>query len=182
MDFFKVSTLVVCGPSGVGKSTLIKKLQDEFPGEVHLVVSHTTRSPRPDEKDGVDYFFVSRDEFEKVDFLERDDFAGNSYGTSQKALDECPGSLRILDLTIDGVVKMKASGINARFLAVLSPSGEELERRIEERGVSKENLQKRMEEANALYERWTPFEWDSVLINDDLEEAYKRLRFFLVNV
>jgi guanylate kinase len=185
MDLFEfkslVSTLVICGPSGVGKSTLIGKLQAKFPGEVHLVVSHTTRSPRPGEKDGVDYFFVSREEFEKVDFLERDDFAGNSYGTSRKALATRPEgcAMSVLDLTMDGVIKVKESGIHAHFLAVFPPSKGELEKRLKKRGISDDGLQKRLKEANDLYARAITVEWDWILINDDLDEAYKRMHSFL---
>lgn len=77
--------LVICGPSGTGKSTLLKQLLDEFPDKFGFSVSHTTRSPRPGEKDGVHYHFTTRDEMEKGvaegEFIESAVFSGNMYGT-----------------------------------------------------------------------------------------------------
>ncbi len=96
--------LVLCGPSGVGKSTLVARLTKEFPDAFGFSVSHTTRKPREGEKDGVNYHYVSREDMQKAidndEFIETAEFSGNMYGTSKAAVKTVmdQGRICILDI------------------------------------------------------------------------------------
>jgi guanylate kinase len=170
--------VVICGPSGVGKSTLIRRLLKEFPKKFYLAVSHTTRAPRKGEKDGVDYHFVTQEEFEKIDFLEHASFAGNSYGTAKGELNR--DLVVILDLNIDGVVSIEREGISAIFMLILPPSNTELKARLKKRGTSPECIEKRMKEATRLENECERVNWNKILINDNLETAYKEFKNFIL--
>ena len=99
--------LVLCGPSGVGKSTIVERLKKRFPNAFALSVSHTTRQPREGEKDGVNYFFTDRETMtaaiENGDFIETAEFSGNMYGTSKAAVEtvSVSGKICILDIVSD---------------------------------------------------------------------------------
>ena len=107
--------LVLCGPSGAGKTSIMRKLTDEFQNSFGFSVSHTTRNPRQGESCGKDYHFVSRETFEKLvedgAFLEHAVFGGNMYGTSRAAVDSemWTGKICILDIDIQGVKNIKRS-------------------------------------------------------------------------
>lgn len=151
--------MVVCGPSGVGKSVLIKKLLEVFPGRFGFSVSHTTRGPRPGEEDGVAYHFTDMDtmrrEVEEGKFIEHAQVHGNMYGTSREAVEAVrrSGQICILDIDVQGAKSIHEQGLwsGTRFIFINPPSHEELERRLRGRGTETEDkIQKRL--ANAMGE------------------------------
>ncbi|ROW06805.1 hypothetical protein VMCG_04126 [Cytospora schulzeri] len=179
--------LIISGPSGVGKGTLFKKLFAQHPDTFTLSVSHTTRSPRTGEQDGVDYHFVTHAGFEELiaqdGFVEHAQFGGNRYGTSKSTIREQgeKGKVVLLDIEMEGVKQIKASGIPARFVFVAPPSEEELERRLRGRGTEKEeSIQKRLAQAKLeLQYSKVPGVHDIIIVNDDLDKAYKELEDFV---
>ena len=182
--------LVITAPSGAGKSTLIRMLRNEFPDFVYSV-SCTTRAPRGEEKDGVAYHFIGEGEFRdrvaKGEFLEHAVVHGNLYGTLKSAVE---GPLRegrrvVMDIDVAGAAQVRGrvaslppeSPVRRGFLDVFIdvPSLEELRRRLEKRGEdSPETIEKRLR--NAEGERARSGEFAAVVVNDDLQEAYRRLR------
>ena len=171
---------MVCGPSGVGKGTLISMLQQKYATKFAFTVSHTTRKPREGEVHGVDYHFVSKEAMEKAidrgEFIEHAHVHSNIYGTSFEAVTAVVRSNRlcILDLDINGVRQLKAKEFPGKFLFVNPPSIEELERRLRGRGTETEEQMKvrlanaRDEIAYALGEE-NPF--DRILTNGDSREV-----------
>ena len=171
---------MVCGPSGVGKGTLISMLQQKYATKFAFTVSHTTRKPREGEVHGVDYHFVSKEAIEKAidrgEFIEHAHVHSNIYGTSFEAVTAVVRSNRlcILDLDINGVRQLKAKEFPGKFLFVNPPSIEELERRLRGRGTETEEQMKvrlanaRDEIAYALGEE-NPF--DRILTNGDSREV-----------
>ncbi|WP_457563692.1 guanylate kinase [Caminibacter pacificus] len=184
MDYLKVkgSILVVSGPSGSGKTSLARAVCEELGDKAYFSVSTTTRPIRDGEKDGVDYFFVSKDEFledvEKGYFLEWAEVHGNFYGTSKiqinKALDE--GKIVFLDIDVQGheaVRKAYPDVVTSVF--VTTKDKHTLIERLKNRGTeTEETLKVRM--INALHEMKKIPEYDYLLINDDFEEAKEFLR------
>ncbi|KAI0484386.1 P-loop containing nucleoside triphosphate hydrolase protein [Xylariaceae sp. FL0804] len=142
--------LVISGPSGVGKGTLIKRLFAAHPGSFALSVSHTTRAPRPGERHGVDYYYVEGGpeafaELAQRDggrfFLESARFGSNCYGTSRQTVAEqsAGGRVVVLDIEMEGVKQIQASGgLNARYVFVKPPSFAALEARLRGRGTEDE--------------------------------------------
>ncbi|KAI1632438.1 guanylate kinase [Biscogniauxia mediterranea] len=179
--------VVISGPSGVGKGTLFKRLFAAHPGVFALSVSHTTRAPRAGEADGVDYHFVTAAEFEELaargGFVEHARFGSNRYGTSRRALEDqaAAGRVVVLDIEMEGVKQIKQSAIDARFVFVKPPSFEELERRLRGRGTeSEEAVAKRLAQARLeLDYADTPGVHDVVIVNDDLDAAYRQLEEFV---
>lgn len=146
--------LVICGPSGSGKSSLLKRLMEEYPDTFGFSVSHTTRKPRPGEEHGVHYFYVSREDLEKRmqagEFIETAVFSGNLYGTSFEAVKQVQsaGKVCVLDIEVEGVKQIKKSHLNALFVFIEPPSIEELERRLRGRQTeTEESLRLRLETA-----------------------------------
>jgi len=179
--------LVFSGPSGVGKSTLLKRLFNDFQDKFGFSVSHTTRQPRHGEVDGVDYNFVSREkmlqEVALDQFIEYAEFAGKMYGTSKASIQTVLDDNRICVLDIDeqGVKNIKSSEFHSVYIFIAPPSLEELERRLSSRGTeSEESLRKRMDTAQSAiaFSKQTGI-YDLVLVNDDLERAYSQLKSFL---
>ncbi|XP_011647379.1 guanylate kinase isoform X1 [Pogonomyrmex barbatus] len=151
--------LVVCGPSGTGKSTLIKRLFDEFPGTFKFSVSHTTRAPRPDEQDGIHYHFTNKEKMQEQiqngEFIETATFSGNLYGTSKQAVEEVQrlGKVCVLDIDIQGVKQIKHTDLNPLYVFIKPPSIIELERRLKARNTeTKESLERRLSIARAELE------------------------------
>ncbi|GIX70019.1 guanylate kinase [Caerostris darwini] len=179
--------IAVCGPSGSGKSTLLKRLLAEYRDYVDFSTSHTTRKPRPNEIDGKDYHFVSREEMQKAiangEFLEYAEFSGNIYGTSKNAVKQIQknGKLCILDVEMLGVKNLKNTNLNPKFIFVKTPSLEVLEKRLRSRNTeSEDSLQKRLARAKEeLVYGETPGNFDLIVVNDDLEDAYRQLKEFL---
>jgi len=179
--------LVVNGPSGVGKGTLINKLMAEHPSKFGFSVSHTTRGPRPGEVDGQHYHFSSHADMEALiaenGFVEHARVHGNIYGTSkaavQKVLDS--GKLCILDIDVQGAELVKKSGMNAQYVFIKPPSMQELEDRLRGRGTETEDkIQKRLANAKGeLKYADKPGFYDRVIVNNELEAAYMELKGFL---
>ncbi|POR38357.1 Guanylate kinase [Tolypocladium paradoxum] len=179
--------IVVSGPSGVGKGTLYNLLFQRHPDTFCLSVSHTTRAPRDGEQDGVHYHFVPMESFEdliaKDGFVEHAKFSGNRYGTSKMTIEEQTnkGKVVLLDIEMEGVKQIKQSSISARYVFISPPSVEVLESRLRGRGTEKEeNIQRRLAQAkNELEYSQIPGVHDKVIVNDDLEKAYKEFEDFV---
>jgi len=171
--------IVVSGFSGAGKGTLMKRLINDYDNYA-LSVSMTTRNPRPGEVSGREYFFVSREEFEKQiaenGLVEYASYCDNYYGTPKAYVEEQleKGKDVILEIEIQGALKVKKQFPEALLLFVMPPSAEELRRRLEGRGTeTKEVIDKRLkraaEEAEGIEE------YDYIVINDDLEECVRHM-------
>jgi len=174
--------IVVSGPSGGGKSTLLNRLFKDYPGCFAFSISHTTRKPRPGEEHGREYYFVTKEEMQKDiaagKFLEHAQFGGNFYGTSKQAVNDIRSTSRIciLDVEIQGVRSIRKTDLNPRYIFVKPPSIEALEERLRKRGTETEDsLTKRLNHARADMKAAEdePNLFDHVIVNDDLEVAYK---------
>jgi len=185
----KLRPIVMCGPSGVGKGTLINRLMADFPGKFGFSVSHTTRAPRPGETDGVHYNFVEKAAMEADiadgKFLEHAHVHENIYGTSLAAVEAVAtkGQVCVLDIDVQGAEIVKKSTLDALFVFIAPPSMEELEKRLRGRGTEKEeSIQKRL--ANAAGEMATTEVtgfFHLVIINDDLDRAYGVLKTVVID-
>lgn len=167
--------IVLTGPSGVGKGTLMRSLLQRHP-ELYYSVSVTTRSPRTGEIDGKNYYFISRNKFEQLvaqgEFLEWAEFAGNYYGTPREAvLNQIrAGKTVVLEIELEGARQIRASFPSVLSIFILPPSFEELEQRIRNRGQdSEEAIARRLQCAKE--ELKAAEEFDIQIVNDDLETA-----------
>ncbi|MGV2828882.1 guanylate kinase [Myxosarcina sp. GI1(2024)] len=167
--------IAIVGPSGVGKGTIVRSLQQRHP-EIYLSVSATTRQPRPGEVEGKDYYFLSKSEFEEAiaagEFLEWAKYAENYYGTPKTKVAEQieRGKLVLLEIELAGAREIAQSFPNALRIFILPPSLEELERRIRNRGKnSEESIAKRLTIART--ELAAKDEFDVQIVNQDLETA-----------
>ncbi|NEA39963.1 guanylate kinase [Streptomyces sp. SID11385] len=170
---------VLSGPSGVGKSTVVAHLRKEHP-EIWLSVSATTRRPRPGEQHGVQYFFVSDEEFDKLvangELLEWAEFAGNRYGTPRAAVTERleRGEPVLLEIDLQGARLVRASMPEARLVFLAPPSWEELVRRLTGRGTEEpEVIERRL--AAARVELAAESEFDVTLVNTAVEDVSREL-------
>ena len=168
--------LVITGPSGVGKGTLIRLLLDRFP-RMALSVSATTRPPRPGEVDGVDYHFLSPDEFQRrIDaggFLEWAEYAGNRYGTLRSELERDAHPL-VLEIELQGARQVRERVPDAVSVFIAPPSEEALRTRLVGRGSDPpEQIERRL--AVAREELAAEDEFDHVVVNDDLDAAAEEL-------
>ncbi|XP_047312921.1 guanylate kinase 2-like [Impatiens glandulifera] len=176
--------VVISGPSGVGKGTLISKLMKEFPSMFGFSVSHTTRSPRNKEENGVHYHFTDHSVMEKDiedgKFLEFAAVHGNLYGTSIEAVELVAdvGKRCILDIDVQGARSVRSSSLEAVFIFICPPSFEELEKRLRDRGTeTEEQIQKRLRNAKRELEQGQSSGlFDHILKNDDLENCYANLK------
>ena len=180
----KGQILIISGPSGSGKSTLLGRLLKEE-NDLYFSISSTTRAPRQGETEGVNYYFINKDEFKKGidagEFLEWAFVHGNYYGTSLKpvlkALEE--GKIAIFDIDVQGfnIAKSKfAQNITSVFITTASKN--ELKSRLQNRGTdSAQTIEKRL--INAVGEMEHILEYDYFLINDDLQNCYENLRGIL---
>ena len=173
--------LVICAPSGTGKTTLIRKLCQEFP--LNFSVSCTTRPPRPGETEGRDYIFLDRAEFLKKKcagyFAEWAEVHGNFYGTPlQPVLERLNrGEDMLFDIDVQGAAQLALSLPEARFVFILPPSLEVLTQRLHKRGTDSEEAIK-LRLVNARVEIKTCHWFDAWIVNNDLEQAYAELRAF----
>lgn len=173
--------LIISSPSGAGKTTLTRRLLDEFKA-LRFSVSHTTRAPRKNEIDGHDYHFVGRDDFEQQvgngAFLEWAEVHGNLYGTSLGELDRARDEGRLglmFDVDYQGARQIKAKVPHAVGIFILPPSMGELERRLRARATDDEKtIERRFAKAEAEIEHYGLF--DYIIVNDDLEKSQARLR------
>lgn len=172
--------LILSGPSGCGKSTLLKEVYKNIE-DYYFSISTTTRQPREGEKDGVDYFFVKKEEFQEDiksgHFLEWAEVHGNYYGTSLKPIKKAlaKGQLVIFDIDVQGheIVRKKLNDM-VTSVFITTPSLKELEQRLTSRNTdSDEVIEKRLN--NAKHEIKYIKKYDYFLINDDLEVASKKL-------
>ena len=175
MENFPGNLFVVAAPSGAGKSSLVKALM-ELDAKVRPSVSHTTRSPRGQEKHGREYFFVSDSEFDQLvaadSFLEWAHVHGHRYGTSRKAIEDriAQGADVVLEIDYQGAVQVKKLFANAVSIFILPPSWEELQSRLYNRGEdAPEVIALRLQ--NAAKEMAKACEFDYVIINELFERA-----------
>lgn len=172
-------TFIVSGPSGVGKSTVLKSLLERRKN-VYFSVSATTREIRPGEENGVHYHFLEVDTFRqwiaRGDFLEYAEYVGNFYGTLKRYVDEAMdrGEDVILDIEIQGAIQVKSKRPETVSIFIAPPSWAELERRLTERGTdSPEKVQKRLLRAKVEFQ--TAHTYDYFVINDNVESAVREL-------
>ncbi|KAJ1018216.1 hypothetical protein NDA18_006375 [Ustilago nuda] len=188
--------IVLSGPSGVGKSTLLNRLFEEFPDDFGFSVSHTTRDPRPGEIHGQSYHYVSQSEFESLvqqgAFLEHAQFGGNRYGTTAKAVadvstegvtgtDGSSNARRaILDIDAQGVKLIKANhaSLNPIYIFISPPNFSTLKQRLTARRTeTEESVKKRLTMASKEMEyAREDGTHDWIIVNDDLERAYGLLK------
>jgi guanylate kinase len=171
-----MSVLVVTGPSGVGKGTLIRRLLESRP-DYRLSVSATTRRPRPGEEPGRDYHFLTEQEFERRlaagDFLEHALYAGNHYGTLKEEVDRGGGNL-VLEIEVEGARQVRQALPEATQVFIAPPSDEALRQRLVKRDTdSAEVIERRL--ARAKEELAARQEFKRVIVNDDLERAVDEL-------
>ena len=168
--------LVITGPSGVGKGTLIKGLLERMDG-LTLAVSATTRAPRPGEVDGRDYHFLSAEDFDRRvhqgDFVEHAEYAGNRYGTLRSELEK-PGSGTVLEIDVQGARQVRETLPDAVRIFVEPPSVEDLGRRLIGRASdAPEQIERRLQAARE--ELAAREEFPHRIVNDDLERATDEL-------
>lgn len=175
----KGKLFVISGSSGVGKGTLLNALLLQHP-ELKLSISATTRSPRPGEFDGLNYFFTQRKDFEKAvqngEFLEWAEFNNNCYGTKQAYVEKTlnKGENLILEIETKGALQIKQKLPDSILIFIMPPSLEELEHRLRGRNTeSEEAIQNRLNEAYREIE--CSKNYDFKVVNDDLKRALKEL-------
>ncbi|QUC02100.1 guanylate kinase [Atopobium sp. oral taxon 416] len=170
---------VISGPSGAGKGTLVAQLRKEHP-ELGLAVSATTRSPRPGEVDGKDYYFLSEGEFKRRvaagEFVEWAYVHGHMYGTLVKEVERllAQGKSLILEIDIQGALNVKKVWPDAVLIFIEPPSLEELERRLCGRGTEDEqSIELRLK--NAKHEMTLADDYDVCIVNDTVDRAVREL-------
>lgn len=172
---------ILCGPTAVGKGTVVGSLRDRYPGKFYLSISSTTRKPRPGEVEGRTYFFVSREKFkELIDSGGMLEWAEvhhqNFYGTPAKPVDEAlsKGLPVLLEIDLAGFRQVKALRPEAHSIFLLPPSWDELVLRLTGRGTeTPEEQQRRLETAKV--ELAAQKEFDEIVVNDKLENTVAAL-------
>ena len=167
--------IVISGPSGVGKGTVVNRLMDRDP-RVRLSISATTRPKRPSETDGIQYHFVTHEEFEQMirddQFLEHAQYVGNRYGTPEKAVNEMleQGFDVVLEIEVQGGIQVMRRRPDAITVFIVAPSFEELARRLRGRGdTDEEKVQMRLQQARMEYLVAPQYQY--IVVNDEVENA-----------
>ena len=177
--------IVVSGASGVGKNTVLGKLM-KMRKDLAFSVSATTRDPRPDETDGVHYYFVTRERFQEMiargEFLEYDEHNETLYGTPRaQALEKMEKGFVILDIEPKGAAQVKQAAPEAVLIFIMPPSMEELERRLRGRGDTPED-QILMRLNRASWEMEQRSWYDYVVVNDDADRCANELLNIISNL
>lgn len=180
----KGKTFIISGPSGVGKSTVLKEL---FHGrdDLYFSISATTREPREGEVNGVHYHFIDVDRFQKLidedAFLEYAEYVGNFYGTPKKFVDEAmeQGKDVVLDIEVQGALQVHTKRPDTIRIFIAPPSWEELERRLVGRGTdSRDKINKRLVRAKVEFQ--TANTYDYFVINDTVEQAVREINAIML--
>lgn len=176
---------ILSGPSGVGKGTVRKRLFEQAE-ELKYSISITTRQKRPGERDGVDYFFKTKAQFEKLieqgELLEYAKYVNNYYGTPKQYVKDMlkQGSNVFLEIEVQGALQVKKSFPEGVFIFLFPPSLEELKNRIVRRGTESEELvRNRLKEAQKEIKMMD--EYDYVVVNDDVDRAVDKIQSIIVS-
>ncbi len=177
MPYSQGLLLILSAPSGAGKTTLAHMLQKEYGSGARFSISYTTRAPRGREQNGVDYHFVSQDDFKAMvdrnEFVEWAEVHGQWYGTHRSYIEMArQGAIVIFDIDVQGGTTIKGKHPEAVSVFILPPSMQELERRLRERRTDVEEvIRRRMMAARAEIERGCA-SYDYIIVNRDLDRAY----------
>eukprot|EP00054_Salpingoeca_dolichothecata_P032203 m.265727 g.265727 ORF g.265727 m.265727 type:complete len:223 (+) comp29484_c0_seq1:3-671(+) len=180
----RLRPIVISGPSGSGKSTLTKLLMQDYPGVFGFSISHTTRTPRAGEKDGREYHFTTRESMlaaiKAGEFIESAEFSKNMYGTSKQSVQDVldKNQICLLDIEKNGCESFRKTSFDAKFIQILPPSLDELEKRLRGRGSeSDESLKLRMAQAvEALEYGKIPGKFNYTIVNHNKDVAYQELK------
>jgi guanylate kinase len=176
---------IISAPSGSGKSTLVNEILKAIPG-LDFSISYTTRTPRGSERNGKQYHFVTREEFERMvqsnEFLEHAEFDGNCYGTARRYLKEAErkGTDLLLDIDVQGAAQIHQNLPDAVSIFVLPPDKKTLEWRLRKRGENDEQtIRRRLDTASREIEEYDRYNY--VLVNDQLEKSIERLEAIVLS-
>ena len=180
----KADIFVLSAPAGGGKTTIANLLLKEIPN-LQRIVTYTTRQPRPGEKNGVDYVFVTKEKFEKLiqenAFLEHAIVHGNYYGTPKREVFELieKGIDVLLIIDVQGMRQIKSNYKDIISIFLIPPSFDELKLRMKKRGDSEEEIQKRLHTAIKELKAWK--EYDYIVVNDEIQKAKENTKYIILS-
>ena len=178
--------IVLSSPSGAGKTTITKKISQKYPN-IKISISHTTRKPRPNEIDGVDYHFVNRDKFESLikenSFFEHAKIFDNYYGTSKQSVNKLHQENYdvVFDIDWQGTKQLsKFKELNLIKIFILPPDKKELKKRLKNRNQDNNQIvEKRLNQYESDVQHWS--DYDYVVINNDLETCFSQIEKIIEN-